>query len=181
MRGFLIFLAVAVPVVLLSPFFWSLVNMKFGTERIGYGHKGPDGRIVTQWATLGPKAPWPAWAIVPDGAKLTVRSNFEAAPGHPAIGLGDVNGGTSARTVSRRYEQALRNGGWAVRVGRFDSLSADLPPQPIHWCIIEGRKAGKVQRLSVDIDDSRTDGTLWWTEGPAKFPIGTTDKPCWSA
>jgi hypothetical protein len=86
MRGFLVFLAVAFPVVLLSPFFWSLVKMEVGAERVGYGHKTADGKMVTQWATLGPKAPWPGWAIVPAGAKLTVRANFEAAPGYDATG-----------------------------------------------------------------------------------------------
>ena len=45
MRGFLIFVAVAVPVVLVSPFFWALVNMNFGTERVGYEHKTADGQI----------------------------------------------------------------------------------------------------------------------------------------
>src|SRR5262249_5761759 len=91
MRGFLIFLAVAFPVVLASPFFWSLVHMEFGAERVGYVHgKGP-GR-VTQWATLGPKAAWPRWALVPAGAKLTVRANFEAAPGFGASGYGDMDG-----------------------------------------------------------------------------------------
>jgi len=181
MRGFLIFLAVAVPVVLVSPFFWALVNMNFGTERVGYEHKTADGRMVTQWATLGPKAPWPQWAIVPAGARLTVRSNFEAAPGHPAVGLGDLSGKTSARIVTQRYQAALEGGGWTVQVGRFDSLSGDLPPEPIHWCIVEGRKDGRVQRLSVAIDDQATDGSLWWTVGPAKFPVGTTDRPCWAS
>src|SRR4029450_10926047 len=109
MRGFLIFLAFAFPVVLASPFFWSLVRMEVGAERVGYGHKTPGGGMVTQWATLGPKAPWPAWAVVPQGARLTVRANFEAAPGYDAVGYGDIDGKISARVVAQRYEQALRN------------------------------------------------------------------------
>lgn len=182
MRGFLIFLACAVPVVLLSPFFWSLVHINFGAERIGYGHKQPDGRMVTQWATLGPKAPWPKWAVVPDGAKLTVRANFEAAPapGLNATGYGDLSGDAAPRQVEQAYEQALRNAGWSVRVGRFDARSGDIPPRPIHSCIVEGRKGTAVQRMSIAIDGSATEGSLWWTVGEAKFPIGTSDLPCWS-
>ena len=179
MRGFLIFLAFAFPVVLASPFFWSLVNMEFGAERVGYGHKTPEGGMVTQWATLGPKAPWPAWAIVPNGVRLTVRANFEAAPGHSAIGYGDIDGKTSARTVTGRYEATLRRAGWTVRIGRFDATSPDIPPKPIHWCIIEGRKGDRVQQMSVDIDEAGTAGRLHWTEGKMPFPIGAKDVACW--
>ena len=180
MKGFLIFLAFALPVVLVSPFFWTLVNMNFGAERIGYGHKTANG-MVTQWATLGPKATWPAWAVVPKGANLTVRANFEAAPapGLNATGYGDIDGELSARQVARDYEDRLRRAGWAVQVGRFDALSPDIPPQPIHTCIVEGRRGAQVQRLSITIDSTRTSGSLWWTVGEAKFPIGTTEKPCW--
>jgi hypothetical protein len=175
MRGFLIFLAVAFPVVLASPFFRSLVRMEYGAERVGY----TDQAGVTQWASLGPKAAWPNWAVVPDGAKLTVRANFEPAPGHPAIGYGDLAGKGSARLIVDHYAQALKSAGWAVRIGRFDSSSPDIPPQPLHWCIVEGRKAKRVQQMSVDIDDQRTVGRLHWTEGQLPFPTGAKDEPCW--
>jgi hypothetical protein len=178
MRGFLIFLAFACPVVLASPFFWTLVNMNFGAERVGYGHKTPHG-MVTQWATLGPKAPWPRWALVPAGVKLTVRSHFEAAPGFNATGLGDIDGNESARLASEQWAEALRRGGWSVRVGRFDATSPEIPPRPIHSCILEARRGAAVQRLSVDIDDAHTSGSLWWTVGPAKFPLGTKNEACW--
>jgi hypothetical protein len=177
MRGFLIFLALAFPVVLASPFFWSLVRMEYGAERVGYVHQGG----VTQWATLGPKAPWPAWAVVPTGATLTVRAHFEPAPGHSAVGYGDIVAKTSAQVIARRYEDALRATGWTVRVGRFDAMSPGMPPQPIHMCIVEGRSGARVQRLSVDIDETRTAGSLHWTEGEMPFPTGATDEACWAA
>jgi hypothetical protein len=180
MKGFLIFLAIAFPVVLASPFFWSLVNMNFGAERIGYVHQTVGGGTVTQWATLGPKAPWPSWALVPAGAKLTVRSNFEAAPGHNALGMADIYGKTAPRETVQLFQAGLRRGGWAVRVGRIDARSPDIPPQPIHMCVVEGRRGAQLQRLSVDIDDAQTTGTLWWTVGPAAFPIGAKDEPCWT-
>jgi hypothetical protein len=177
MKGFLIFLALAFPVVLTIPSFWSLVRMEYSAERVGYGYEGG----VTQWAMLGPKAAWPDWAMVPEGAKLTVRANFEAAPGRSAIGYGNIAGRASARAVVRRYEDALQRAGWTVRVGRFDSTSPDIPPQPIHWCIVEGRKGGRVQQMSVDIDETKTVGRLHWTQGPMPFPIGAKDVPCWTA
>ena len=180
MKGFLIFLAVAFPVVLASPFFWSLVRMEWGAERVGYTYKEPGG-AVTQWATLGPKAAWPAWAVVPDGAKLTVRANFEAAPGHPAIGYGEIDGKAAPRDTVQRYSQALEHGGWAVRVGRFDSIYPEIPPRPLHWCIVQAEKAGRVQQMSVDIDEAGTIGRLHWTEGKMGFPTGAKDGDCWAS
>ncbi len=180
MRGFLIFLAFACPVVLASPFFWSLVRMEWGAERIGYVHKTPSGQ-VTQRATLGPKAGWPGWAPIPEGAKLHVRANFEAAPGFSASGFGDISGKPPARLVTERYQNALKRAGWAVRVGRFDSSSPDIPPKPIHWCIVEARRGSRVLQMSVDIDDPQTVGRMHWTQGPMPFPTGARDEPCWPA
>ena len=180
MKGFLIFLAFACPVVLASPFFWSLVRMDWGAERIGYVHgKGPDR--VTQWATLGPKADWPAWAQLPAEANLTVRANFEAAPGYQATGYGDLDAKGSPRTTFSRYEDSLRNAGWTVRVGRFDATTPDIPPKPLHWCILQAQREGRVIQMSVDIDDPRTVGRMHWTEGKMPFPIGAKDESCWSA
>jgi hypothetical protein len=179
MKGFLIFLAIAFPVVLASPFFWSLVNMNFGAQRIGYIHKDAHGGRVTQWATLGPKAPWPGWALVPAGANLTVRSNFDAAPGYNATGVGDIAAKASPRATAEHYETALRQAGWTVRIGRFDAASPDIPPRPIHRCIVEGRRGSRVQRMSVDIAEADTVGSLNWTEGTMPFPIGAKDEACW--
>ena len=180
MKGFLIFLAVAFPVVLASPFFWSLVRMEWGAERIGYIHDGPGGR-VTQWATLGPKAGWPGWAVVPEGAKLTIRADFEAAPGHDAAGYGEIDGSNPPRETVQSYEDALRSGGWSVRVGRFDGTTPDIPPQPLHWCIVQAGRGRQIQQMSVDIDQRRTVGRLHWTEGKMLFPIGAKDGDCWSS
>lgn len=177
MRGFLIFLALACPVVLASPFFWSLVRMEWGAERVGYTYK--DG--ATQWAMLGPKAQWPSWAVVPEGAKLTVRAHFEAAPGHSATGYGELDGKTPPREVVDRYRAALQRAGWTVRIGRFDSLYPEIPPRPLHWCVVQANRGSQVQQMSVDIDEPRTVGRLHWTEGKMPFPIGAKDGDCWRA
>ena len=174
MRGFLIFLALAFPVVLLSPTFWSLVNMNFGAQRIGYVRHG-----VTQWATLGPHAPWPAWAIVPRGARLTVQSNFEAAPGEVAGGIGDFDSDDSPETVGRRYQDALRAAAWTVTTWRFDATSPHIPPRPIHRCIIEGRRGGRVQRLFLDVNDATAAGSIHWTDGSLPPLRGARAEACW--
>lgn len=177
MRGFLIFLAFAFPVVMLSPFFWSLVNMNAGAERVGYGYH--DG--TTQWATLGPKAPWPGWAIVPKGARLTVRSNFEAAPGHIATGLGDIDADDAPKAIAERYRAALHAASWTVTTWRFDAMSPDIPPEPIHRCIVEGRREGRVQRLYVEMENSSAAGAIQWTDGPLPPLRGARAAACWSA
>ncbi len=173
MRGFLVFLAVAFPVVLASPYFWSLVRMEWGAERVGY----IDQAGLTQWAKLGPKSGWPSWAIVPEGVKLTVRGKFDAAPGHNATGYGEISGRIPARAVTERYVAALRSAGWAVQVGRFDTR---LPDEDIHWCIVEGRRDSRVQRMRIDIDETRTRGQLNWTDGAMPFPSGARNEPCWT-
>jgi hypothetical protein len=175
MRGFLIFLGLAFPVVLFSPYFWSLVNMEVGAERVGYVRNG-----VTQWATLGPQAPWPPWAIVPKGTRFTVRSNFEAAPGEVATGLGDFEADDAPAVIGPAYEDALRAASWAVTTWRFDASSPDIPPQPIHDCIIEGRLKGRVLRLVLDIADERAAGSLHWTEGPLPPLKGAREEACWT-
>jgi hypothetical protein len=179
-KGFLIFLAFAFPVVLASPFFWSLVRMEWGAERIGYVHgKGP--ARVTQWATLGPKAAWPGWAVVPADAKLTVRANFEAAPGLDAAGYADIDGRIAPREAVQRYQAVLAQAGWTVRTGRFDATSPDIPPKPLHWCIVQAERGPRKLLMSVDIDDSQTVGRMHWAVGKLPFPTGAKDEPCWSA
>ena len=175
MKGFLIFLAFAFPVVLASPYFWSLVRLDWSAERVGYTY----GDGVTQWASLGPKSPWPGWALVPAGAKLTVRASYEPAAGHDAIGYGEIGGTTGPRETVERYQAALQRAGWAVRVGRFDASYPEIPPRPLHWCIVQAERAGRVLQMSVDIDEPETVGRLHWTEGQMRFPIGAKSEACW--
>ena len=176
MKGFLIFLAVAFPVVLVSPFFWSLVRMEWSAERVGYTYH--DG--VTQWAMLGPKAPWPKWALVPEGAKLTVRAGYEPAPGHAAVGYGEIDAKASPRETEQRYEAALRDAGWTVQAGRFDATYPEIPPRPLHWCIVQARRGAQVLQMSVDMDEAETVGRLHWTDG-VPWPTRAKTGGCWSA
>ncbi len=116
MRAFLIFLALAFPIVLTSPSFWSLVRMETSVERVGYTHANG----VTQWASIGPLAPWPDWAIRPRDAALKVRSHFEAAPGMIESGMADIAMTASAADAQRTYAEALESQGWEVSLSYFD-------------------------------------------------------------
>jgi hypothetical protein len=160
MRGFLIFLAVAAMVLVGNPIFWSIVNMQVGAERVGYVRDG-----VTQWATLGPLAAWPEWATVPEGGKLTVRANFEAAATAPATGFGEVELEDTSARGREAYVRVLEQSGWIAEVSHFDTLSPDLPPRLMHVCIVEAHKNARALLFSYDRADGGGVASLYWSEG----------------
>lgn len=160
MRGFLIFLAIAIPMVLVNPIFWSLVSMQVGVERVGYVRNG-----ITQWASLGPLAPWPEWATVPDGGKLTVRAKFEATAVDPATGFGDIELKDVSAQGRETYAHRLEQAGWMVQVAHFDTLSPDLPPRPMHVCIIEAHQGVRGLLFSYDRGSESGIASLHWAEG----------------
>ena len=172
MRGFLIFLMFAFPAVVVSPVFWSLVNMEFGAERVGYVRNG-----VTQWAWLGPQSPWPAWALVPEGG-LTVRAHFEAAQGEIASGFADVELKDTTQATTDRYIDALTHAGWTVSTARFDTLMPEIPPRPLHLCMIEGHKGVRQLRLSFERAVPGGNASLHWAEGSVPAMKGSVPGPC---
>jgi len=174
MRGFLIFLAFAFPVVLASPFFWSLVRMETSVERVGYVQENG----ITQWASLGPLAPWPDWAIIPKDATVRVRSHFEPAPGMPESGMADISMSDSAANGQVAYGRSLEAQGWDVSLSYFDSTTADLPPKRLHQCRVEARKGSRVLRLALEQSGSSSTGTLYWADGPVNAMIGVSLGMC---
>ncbi len=173
MRGFLLFLALAFPVALASPHFWSLVNIATSAERVGYVRDG-----VTQWAWLGPKAPWPDWALVPAGGEVTVRAHFEAAPGMNASGFADVEVARGTRETTSAYARALELAGWSIETAHIDTSTADLPPRALHLCLIEARRDGRALRLSLERDTRPAIGSIYWAEGAVPKAIGAVAGPC---
>jgi len=160
MRGLLIFLAIAFPVVLATPTFWSLVGMEFGAARVGYVRNG-----VTQWATLGPLAVWPEWATVPAGGALTVRANFEAAPGESATGFADVELKDTSARGRDAYVSTLEHDGWTVQIAHFDTMAPEVPPRMMHFCIIEAHKGVRGLQFSYDRAGGGAVASLHWAEG----------------
>jgi hypothetical protein len=174
MRGFLLFLALAFPVALTSPFFWSIVNMEFGAERVGYVME--DG--VTQWAMIGPLAPWPEWAPKPTGGDFTVRTSYEPAPGHMAMGFGEVSIAKDARIAAGEYAAQLSRAGWTVKQLYFDTIMPELPPRPMRWCLVEATKGVRSLMLRLDRDGNSTSGALHWMDGPRTPMIGAVEGAC---
>jgi hypothetical protein len=176
MRGFLIFVACAGAVMLASPFFWSIVRMETGAERVGYGYA--DG--VTQWAWIGPESPWPEWALQPEGARMRVQSHFEAAPGMAALGLANVDIEAAPQAALDAYAEAARAAGWTVAFFHFDSATPDLPPRPFRMCIAEARQGSRMLRLSLERDGRWSRGSLQWIDGDPPSPglIGAAPGGC---
>ena len=174
MRGFLIFLAIAFPIVLTIPSFWSLVRMETSVERVGYVNAGG----VTQWASIGPLAHWPDWALVPKDAKITVRSHFESAPGMPESGMADIDVAVSAAQGQTAYARDLQSQGWDVNLSTFDATTPDLPPRPFRQCHVEARKGSRVLRLMLEQGDSSSKGSLYWADGSVKQLLGGSPGTC---
>lgn len=176
MRGLLIFLACVLAVLLASPIFWSIVRMEAAAERVGYVHAGG----ITQWAWLGPLAPWPDWALRPEGARMRVQSHFEAAPGFAALGLAKVDLEAAPQPALEAYAEAAREAGWTVEFSHYDGVRPDLPPRPFRMCIVEARKGARLLRLALEGDGRWSRGSLQWIDGvqPAPALIGAAPGPC---
>jgi hypothetical protein len=176
MRGLFIFLACAAAVMLASPFFWSLVRIETSAERVGYGHANG----VTQWAWLGPEAPWPDWALRPEGALMRVQSHFEAAPGMAAIGMADISVDGAPQAVLDAYARAAEAAGWTVAFWRFDGATLEIPPRSFRMCVVEARQRARMLRFALEQDGRRSSGSLQWIEGepPAASLIGAAPGRC---
>lgn len=177
MRGFLLFLSLAFPVALMSPVFWSLVAMEFSAAPVAYvNHDG-----TAQQALLGPKAPWPDWALVPDNAELRVKAWFGPTPSQPETGYGDLGVGNAPRTSAAHYADKLRSAGWQVETYRFRSVLPSLPPQPLDRCIIRAsRQSGDDRKIlaSLDLQPYPGTGSIHWSRGALPPLLGTTKEEC---
>ena len=112
MRGFLLFVALAFPIVVSSPIFWWIVGVHHGASPAVYTEA--DG--TTRSASLGPKSSWPAWATKPRTSTLTVSARFSASPTQPATGYGEVDRGKEPRQAVSIYAAALTASGWSVEL-----------------------------------------------------------------
>jgi hypothetical protein len=177
MRGFLLFLAIAFPVVLASPFFWMLVRMETSVQEVHYGHQ--DGTVQRAW--LGPLAIWPDWAIAPAHGQLRVRSHFEATVTAPASGMADVSVKQAPRTSVDAYVRALESHGWTVETYTQDVALPELPPRRMRMCHVDARRKDPLRTLllSVDGDAATTEGSLYWSLGHDRpRMIGAVAGPC---
>ena len=120
------------------------------TERIKLGH------MVTNPGTRDPTVVASMYATLHD-----------ISDGRMVMGIG--RGDSARRYINQQ----------PVRVGRFDASSPDIPPKPIHWCILRAERGRQVMQMSVDIDDPHTVGRMHWAQGKLPFPMGAKDEACW--
>lgn len=167
MRAFLLYLAIVAPIVLMNPHFWALVGMSTSVTPVTYAEA--DGSLKP--ALLGPKAPWPAWAEVPETATLSVKAWFGATPTQPATGFGEIAFSSDPRQALARYARSLEASGWAVELKEFETMRPSFPPSNIVMCLIDASlgtegEATRTLRASVDLDMRSPTGMLHWFDGP---------------
>jgi len=178
MRRFLILLALAYPVAMASPMFWSLVAMAWTASPVTYiNHDG-----TAQQATIGPKSFWPEWAIKPDGADVRVQSWFGPSARAAATGVGEFKTNEEPRAAAGRYTERLRAEGWEIETGRFDSVYPSVPPRPLVRCIVRATRGEQLISASFEAAPEPSRGQLFWAEKPAPdawpMPHGTSVGPC---
>jgi hypothetical protein len=166
-RAFLIYLAIAAPIVLMNPHFWALVGMSTSVTPVTYAEA--DGSLKP--ALLGPKAPWPEWAEVPESATLRVSAWFGATPTQAATGYGEIALSSDPRQALARYAKSLEASGWTVEMTEFETVRPDLPPSKVVMCLIDAsiRNEGAATRhlrASIDLDTRVHSGRLHWFDGP---------------
>ncbi|MGE3917588.1 MAG: hypothetical protein AB7F78_17990 [Hyphomicrobiaceae bacterium] len=178
MRGLLLLLAVVAPIVLASPAFWWLMGAELGASPVTAIEA--DG-TPTQ-SLIGPKAPWPDWALTPDDTRLTVRAWFKPTPPRPETGFGEIAFAGDGRRVAGAYAAKLRNEGWIVETWLFRSTYPSLPPRPYVVCQLEARRPeGDLRVLSAGFDtgDASGAGRLhWWSTTPVDAIRLPRDEPC---
>lgn len=168
MRGWLIFLALAAPLVLLNPLFWWLVGTEIGASAVTYVEK--DG--ARRDALLGPHAPWPDWARLPDRYRLIVRSQFASAPGYPASGLGEIEFSTTLRDAVADVQRELTQAGWQVTTVLATTYVPSLPPRPVLTCVLTATQSEPhVRSITIAFDQVDRVARIHWLEAePRPIP-----------
>ncbi len=175
----LILLACAALSALLSLGFWMLLGHETGTLSVTYRY--PDGR--EQPALLGPKAPWAAWAEIPDGAHLVVRSWRGAALPDPEMGLGDVSFEATSAETARAFAQKLRASGWHVTMSAVEVQEAHPLPHMTKRCYVHARRPEEGDLRSITaifrLDPDAASAAIYWHASPPVKPINRTSAtPC---
>lgn len=156
------------------PSTWSLLNMHWGAEP-GVTILA-DGTTVT--TTIGPKSPWPEWALHPEGAVVTVRSSALEQNGL-AYGGATFESEMSAPEVQRAYARKLVENGWEANSYRIEVTPPEIAPQRALICVVDGRKGALSVRVSADDwTKAPTTGAIFWRTAPSLPLAGAAEGAC---
>ena len=161
MRGWLIFLAFAFPVVLASPSFWALVAMEFSASPVTYIEH--DGSF--RQALHGPKAPWPEWAVRPDGSKLKVKSWFGPTMKKSSTGFGDMSLVGEPLEVAAKFAETLRADGWEIETSLMRAPLPQFLPRMLEACKVMAKKGEREIHASINLAPNPGTGSLYWSDG----------------
>lgn len=156
------------------PSSWALLNMLFGAQPTTTIL--PDG--TREASTIGPKSPWPEWALKPDGATLTVQSSSVASAGL-AYGHAKFRTAVAAGAFQRDYAKELEAAGWATRLFVLDVTPPEIAPRRSRICIVEGAKGALSLRAHVDAwTAAPTRGAIFWRTAPAPPLLRAVEGAC---
>jgi hypothetical protein len=166
MRKLLIFLALFFgPIVLANPVFWWLVQASYSAAPVTAIEA--DGRV--QQALLGPKSPWPDWALTPDGATLRVEAWFSSPPA-PMTGFGTLTFAGDHTKGIRAFVAKLEAAGWAVESARAATWDPGMPPRQYQQCEIRARRtSGDPYLMTTTVPlgyGARPARQHWWGAPP---------------
>lgn len=171
MRWFLVWLGLVAGIVVLNPAFGWLVAAKLAVAPVTFPHS--DGTVSQ--ALLGPRAPWPTWAIRPEGGPFTVKAWF--GPGStgdaalPATGFGEVVLAGDPKMVTDAYIARLQAEGFEVESTLWATMLPEIPPRKLVTCrIIARAKNGPARTITASIDRAPVAGLgrVHWIDGPPR-------------
>jgi hypothetical protein len=158
-------LAASGGVIAFTPGFRLLWDMEFASARVGIVHQ--DG--VTQWSEMGPRAPLPQWALVPDHGKLRPEVRYEKAPGHGESGFGYVRFAVSPAAAQAAYAAKLRAAGWRVELSYFEARVPEFPGL-LKACIVQAVQGDNRLMLRTS-DGGFGRDLLLWDHGREMKPV----------
>ncbi len=171
MRWFLVWLGLVAGIVLVNPVFWWLVAAEHAAAPVSAQADGSSGQ-----ALIGPKAPWPDWALKPEGGRFTVKAWFGPSATTAATGFGEHALVGDPKAATDAYVAQLEAAGFEVSTTLWTTTLPEFPPRQLVTCRIVARaKVGPARTISASIDRAPVAGLgrVHWIEGA---PLATWPK-----
>ena len=175
-RWFLVWITLVATVVVVNPTFWWLVAAELGAAPVTELGAGGTARQ----ALLGPKAPWPAWALRPEGGRFAVKAWFGPSATESATGFGELTLAGDVGAATNDYVARLQSAGFAVTATLWTSVLPTLPPTEFVTChIVAQAKEDPARTMTATIDRAPVAGRgrVHWLEGPPPAARPKIDGP----
>ena len=164
--GFLFIFCAAV----LAGWLWVQLQTSFGAPKVML--TDPDGHKYEVEA--GPKASWPAWAIIPPDVTLIVNSRHGRTPAQAATGHGHIEGPRPPLETIATYRSSLEAADWLVETVPYQMPGKFEPGITGRGCMIRAARPAPEHRVVLvyfSLDAPDTSGGISWADGlPQTLP-----------